>query len=142
MLAPLYALSLVALSALVLTPVYQAPSFVSTITAQKATELNNNPYREAFVGRVAMDHPTGTPDFYRDHDAVTGIDASRRSIADITAIDAGRDLVRPIITPRFAPACTDEMLAGLGRLADGDGAEREPGVSEGGQLPGVPVVRW
>ena len=54
LLAPLYAMSLVAFAAYVLTPVYQAPSFLSTITAQKATELNNNPYREAFVGRVAM----------------------------------------------------------------------------------------
>jgi peptide deformylase len=54
LLAPLYAVSLVAFAAYVLTPVYQAPSFISTITAQKATELNNNPFREAFVGRVAM----------------------------------------------------------------------------------------
>ena len=30
--------------------------------------------QRAFVGRVAMDHPTGTPDFYRDHDAVSGIE--------------------------------------------------------------------
>ncbi len=54
LLAPLYALSLVAFAALVLTPRYQAPSFLSTITAQKSTVLNNNPYREAYVGRVAM----------------------------------------------------------------------------------------
>ena len=86
--------------------------------------------QRAFVGRVAMDHPTGTPDFYRDHDAVTGIDASRRSIADIAAIDAGRDLVRPIITPRFAPACTDEMLAGLGRLAEETGTLVQTHCSE------------
>ena len=54
LLSPLYAISLVALAAYVLTPAYQAPSFISTITARKATELNNNPHREAFVGRVAM----------------------------------------------------------------------------------------
>jgi pimeloyl-ACP methyl ester carboxylesterase len=60
LLAPLYMLSLVALAALVLTPAYQAPSFLSTITGQKATELNNNPYREAFVGRVAMGAYLGT----------------------------------------------------------------------------------
>ena len=54
LLAPLYYLALVAFAALVLTPVYQAPSFLSTISAQKATELNNNRYREAWVGRVAM----------------------------------------------------------------------------------------
>ena len=54
LLAPLYALSLFVFSAYILTPAYQAPSLLATITAQKATELNNNPYREAFVGRVAM----------------------------------------------------------------------------------------
>ncbi|MEO0492085.1 MAG: amidohydrolase family protein [Actinomycetota bacterium] len=86
--------------------------------------------QRAFVGRVAMDHPTGTPDFYRDHDPATGVDASRRSIADIAAIDAGRGLVRPIITPRFAPACTDEMLAGLGRLADETGVLVQTHCSE------------
>jgi guanine deaminase len=86
--------------------------------------------QRAFVGRVAMDHPTGTPDFYRDHDAVTGIDASRRSIADIATIDNGRGLVRPIITPRFAPACTDEMLAGLGRLAEETGTLVQTHCSE------------
>lgn len=54
LLAPLYALSLVLLAAYIFTPMYQAPSFIATITAKKATELNNNPHREAFVGRVAM----------------------------------------------------------------------------------------
>jgi len=28
--------------------------------------------QRAFVGRVAMDHPEGTPDWYRDVDAATG----------------------------------------------------------------------
>ena len=45
LLAPLYALSLIALAAFILTPAYQAPSFLATITARKATELNNNPHR-------------------------------------------------------------------------------------------------
>ena len=54
LLAPLYALSLLAFTCYILTPAYQAPSFLATITAQKATELNNNPHRESFVGRVAM----------------------------------------------------------------------------------------
>jgi len=53
LLKPLYALSLVFLAAFVLTPAYQAPSLLSTVTAQKATVLNHNPYREAFLGRVA-----------------------------------------------------------------------------------------
>ncbi|MEM9463753.1 MAG: amidohydrolase family protein [Actinomycetota bacterium] len=73
--------------------------------------------QRAFVGRVAMDHPEGTPDFYRDRDADAGLAASRRSIADVETADGGRGLVRPILTPRFAPACTDPMLRGLGDLA-------------------------
>ncbi len=71
--------------------------------------------QRAFVGRVAMDHPTGTPEWYRDASAADGIDASRRSIEEIRGL--GSSLVAPIVTPRFAPACTDELLAGLGRLA-------------------------
>jgi len=95
------------------TAVYYATISVETTTMLAATCADLG--QRAFVGRVAMDHPEGTPEWYRDADAATGIDASRRSIAAIDALSA--PLVRPIITPRFAPACTDEMLGGLGRLA-------------------------
>ena len=73
--------------------------------------------QRAFVGRVAMDHPEGTPSWYRDDTAAAGIAASRRSLLDVTASDNGRGLVRPILTPRFLPACTDDLLHGLGQLA-------------------------
>jgi guanine deaminase len=73
--------------------------------------------QRALVGRVAMDHPEGTPEWYRDTDAAAGLAASRRSLLDVTASDNGRGLVRPILTPRFLPACTDELLTGLGQLA-------------------------
>ncbi|MFZ4812491.1 MAG: amidohydrolase family protein, partial [Ilumatobacteraceae bacterium] len=73
--------------------------------------------QRAFVGRVAMDHPEGTPDWYRDADAAAGIEASRRSIDAIRSIAGAAALVQPIVTPRFVPACTDELLTGLGRLA-------------------------
>ena len=69
-LSPLYVLSLVALAAFVLTPAYQAPSFLSTIAAKKATELNNNPHREAFVGRVAMGDLSRTAERSAGHWAV------------------------------------------------------------------------
>ena len=73
--------------------------------------------QRAFVGRVAMDHPDGTPEWYRDANALAGIEATERTINAIRALDAGRDLVRPMITPRFTPACTDDLLGGLGELA-------------------------
>ena len=71
--------------------------------------------QRAFVGRVAMDHPEGTPPWYRDSDAVTAVSASARSIDAIRALSSS--LVKPIITPRFVPACTDELLHGLAELA-------------------------
>ena len=73
--------------------------------------------QRAWVGRVAMDHPEGTPPYYRDASAEDGIQQSARSISEIRAVDAGRGRVAPVVTPRFTPACTDELLRGLGALA-------------------------
>ena len=86
--------------------------------------------QRAFVGRVAMDHPDGTPEWYRDHSGAAGVAASARSIDEIAAIDAGRGLVRPIITPRFTPACTDDLLRGLGELAAATGTLVQTHCSE------------
>lgn len=82
------------------------------------------------VGRVAMDHPTNTPEYYRDPSAAAGIDASRASVEAIRAIDEGRGLVSPIITPRFIPACTDDLLRGLGSLAEQTGVRVQTHCSE------------
>ncbi len=84
--------------------------------------------QRALVGRVAMDHPDGTPDWYRDADAVAGVAASTDSIEAIRAL--GSPLVSPIITPRFIPACTDELLTGLGELAADSGVTLQTHCSE------------
>ena len=74
--------------------------------------------QRAFVGRVAMDDPGQCPDYYRDPSAQAGIDATRRFVAGVRALPGNdRSLVRPIVTPRFIPSCTDALLEGLGRLA-------------------------
>ncbi len=73
--------------------------------------------QRAFIGRVAMDHPEGTPDWYRDPSAAAGVEASHASIEAIRSVGGEHALVQPIITPRFVPACTDALLAGLGALA-------------------------
>ncbi len=86
--------------------------------------------QRAFVGRVAMDHPDGTPEWYRDADAASAVAASARSIDHIRRVDDGRGLVEPIITPRFIPACTDAALAGLGELAAGTGVRVQTHCSE------------
>lgn len=86
--------------------------------------------QRAFVGRVGMDHPEGTPDYYRDADAAAGVLASQRSIEAVQQIDAGAGLVAPIITPRFIPACTDALLQGLGELAAATGVRVQTHCSE------------
>ncbi len=98
--------------------------------------------QRAFVGRVAMDHPDGTPEWYRDHSAAAGIAASARSVDEITAIDAGRGLVRPIITPRFSPACTDDLLRGLGQLAEATGMPVQTHCSESDWAHGHALERF
>jgi len=86
--------------------------------------------QRAFVGRVGMDHPQGTPEWYRDGSATAGIDASARSVDAIRRV-AGRDpLVQPILTPRFVPACTDELLRGMGELAASTGVRVQTHCSE------------
>jgi guanine deaminase len=108
------------------TAVYYATISVETTTmlAQSCVSAG----QRALVGRVAMDHPDGTPTWYRDEDAAVGIAASAVSIDQIRAL--GSRLVEPIITPRFAPACTDELLRGLGELAASTGARVQTHCSE------------
>jgi guanine deaminase len=110
------------------TAVYFATVDVAATTA--LAEVARAAGQRAFVGRVAMDHPDGTPEWYRDETAAAGIAASARSVDEIRALDAGRGLVRPIVTPRFTPACTDELLRGLADLATRTGTLVQTHASE------------
>jgi guanine deaminase len=95
--------------------VYYSSIHVEATTALAATCVRHG--QRAWVGRTAMDHPDGTPDYYRDASAAEGVAASRESIEQIDRLEDPQNLVNPIITPRFIPACSDELLVGLGRLA-------------------------
>ena len=86
--------------------------------------------QRAFVGRVAMDHPEGTPDWYRDTDASAAMASTVRSIEAINSLADPLGLVRPIITPRFVPACSDALLHGLGELAAATGVLVQTHCSE------------
>jgi len=97
------------------TAVYYGSIHVEATTALAEACIAHG--QRAWVGRTAMDHPEGTPENYRDASAAEALVASRSSIAAIEALDDSLGLVRPIITPRFIPACTDELLDSLGDLA-------------------------
>jgi guanine deaminase len=82
----------------------------------ESTRLLMKLYREAgmgaLVGKVAMNR--NCPDALSEdvEDAVKG---NEMLIAEFNQPDA---LVRPIITPRFVPSCTPELLKACGRLAN------------------------
>ncbi len=110
------------------TAVYYGTTHVDATTA--LADACRRHGQRAWVGRVGMDHPEQTPEWYRDATAVDGVAASAASIASIRLLDPVGDLVRPIVTPRFVPACTDELLTGLGELAADTGALVQTHCSE------------
>lgn len=91
---------------------------VHTQATQILAELCLEKGQRAWVGRVAMDDHSQCPDYYRDSSTEQGLRDSQRSIESIRQLSGNESQrVKPIITPRFIPSCTDEMLAGLGDLA-------------------------
>ena len=88
--------------------------------------------QRAFVGKVAMDDPEQCPDYYRDRSAEFAIEDTRDLIAYVRALRGNEGgLVRPIVTPRFIPSCTDPLLEGLGNLAGESGCTVQTHCSEG-----------
>lgn len=59
---------------------------------------------------------TLSPDYYRDESAAQSLSRTEDCIHHIRSIDPKFSLVSPIITPRFAPSCTSELLKSLGDL--------------------------
>jgi len=64
----------------------------------------------AFVGKVNMDQ--NSPEYLRET-TQESLDETERFLATHT----GKNAVQPILTPRFAPTCSEELLKGLGKLA-------------------------
>ncbi len=63
------------------------------------------------VGKVNMDR--NSPDSLREADAQASLDATLGWLGRL----AGRyQRTKPILTPRFVPSCTDELMQGLGQI--------------------------
>lgn len=84
--------------------------------------------QRALVGRVCMNQ--NSPDDYKDASVESAIADTRASIEHIRSIDPAMTLVRPIITPRFAPACTVDLMRQLGELAKETGLPIQTHISE------------
>jgi guanine deaminase len=87
--------------------------------------------QRALIGRVAMDDIQQCPAYYRDASA-EGAEAETRDFIEYVRSMPGNgaSLVKPVITPRFIPACSDELLARLGALARATGCHVQTHCSE------------
>jgi guanine deaminase len=85
--------------------------------------------QRALVGRVCMNSDL-SPEYYRDASVEASVADSKASIDYIRSIDPSGSIVRPIVTPRFAPSCTPECLTQIGKLAKDEDAYVQTHISE------------
>lgn len=79
----------------------------------------------AFVGKLSMDiditSPESTTKTYVEPSARAALETARSFVGHCRGIAAhlpvSQRLVEPVLTPRFVPTCTDELLHGLGTLS-------------------------
>lgn len=79
---------------------------------------------KAMVGKVNMDR--NSPDYLREQSWESSISETKQFINDLK----GFKNVRPIITPRFVPSCTDELMEGLKEIIDETGLPVQSHLSE------------
>jgi guanine deaminase len=86
--------------------------------------------QRALIGRVAMDNPDQCPDYYRDGSAELAERETREFIDYVKSLRGSQGLIYPVITPRFIPSCTDDLLVRLGKLARETGCHVQTHCSE------------
>jgi guanine deaminase len=87
--------------------------------------------QRALIGRVAMDDPRQCPPYYRDASAESAAAETRAFIAYVQSMPGNEtELIRPVITPRFIPSCSDDLLRRLGMLARETGCYVQTHCSE------------
>lgn len=85
--------------------------------------------QRALVGRVCM-NSTLSPTYYRDASTESSLSDSLASIKYIRSIDPAGEIVKPIVTPRFAPSCTPDCLTAMGKLAHDTNTHIQTHISE------------
>jgi guanine deaminase len=98
---------------------------------QKLADICLRRSQRALIGRVAMDNPEECPDFYRDASAAAA-ESDTRAFIDYVHTMGGNDagLILPVITPRFIPSCTDDLLSRLGQVVRDTGCHVQTHCSE------------
>ncbi|GAA5913548.1 uncharacterized protein JCM6883_004450 [Sporobolomyces salmoneus] len=83
------------------------------------------------IGKVSMDQ--NSPSFYVETTR-TSLDETRRFISLINDLNSSIPehlrLVEPVVTPRFVPTCTRELLVGLKEIAKSEGVRVQSHLAE------------
>lgn len=88
-------------------------------------ELLENAGTKTYVGKVNMDR--NCPDYLCEEGAEQSIEDTK---SWITAAISGYKNVKPILTPRFVPTCSDLLMEGLGKLQKEFGLPLQSHLSE------------
>lgn len=83
--------------------------------------------QRALIGKVAMDNPAECPSFYCES-ADEALAGTQTVIDHIRSLSGS--LIKPVVTPRFIPSCSDATLEGLGALAKACGCHIQTHCSE------------
>ena len=87
--------------------------------------------QRALIGRVAMDDIQQCPPYYRDPSAAVAEAETRAFIEYVQSMPGNHTgLIKPVITPRFIPSCSDDLLSRLGGLARETGCHVQTHCSE------------
>lgn len=74
----------------------------------------------AFVGKLSMD--ISSRKSYMESSSQESLDAARsftnRVRSSVAHLPLSQRLVEPVLTPRFVPTCSDDLLSGLGSLSE------------------------
>lgn len=71
-----------------------------------------------------------SPEYYRDESPKQAVADTKACAAYIDEIDPTHALITPIITPRFAPSCSRELMRGLGKYMAESGLPCQTHISE------------
>lgn len=82
----------------------------------------------AFVGKLSMDissQPT-----YMEASTQDSLASAKSFISRCRALDNNKGLVVPVLTPRFVPTCSNELLEGLGKLSKEESVQVQSHLAE------------
>ncbi len=99
--------------------------------------------QRALIGRVAMDDARQCPAYYRDSSAAEAEALTRAFLEYVWSMPGNEArLIKPVITPRFIPSCTDDLLVRLGSVARETGCHVQTHCSESDWEHGFVLDRY